>query len=268
MNIRKVFSIDIGSTYTKGALFALNGRASRVLAQDKSPTTPRDLLVLYAGNAKQQDEIRELLKNKTLVVTENLLPEIGRLNIEPARAAIHEIFMKRIVAGKGLAKVAAMSSAPLKPTPRAVFDLLATLPQTAPEWDDLILIDLGGATTDFYSCTESFTGKDAAVLRGMEEPKLKRTVEGDLGLRLSARAVYESAGGRFQRRLAGEAVAPVLAGLKKSSRGSLLRRSSSGCGGREPWGVLPKAAAPPSKTFPAGDPPVLFNLKSPAGRIK
>lgn len=163
-------------------------------------------IVLYAGNAKQQDEMGRLLSGMPLVITENIMPEIGRLNIEPARAAVHEIFMKRIVAGRGLAEAAALCAGPLKPTPLAVFELAGALSGAGQEWSDLVLIDPGGATTDLYSCTESYVAEDAVVLRGLKEPRLKRSVEGDLGLRISARAVFDSASEWFQGRLADSSI--------------------------------------------------------------
>jgi uncharacterized protein (TIGR01319 family) len=60
---------------------------------------------------------------------------------------------------------------------------------------------MGGATTDFYSFTESFRGGDSILLRGLREPKLKRTVEGDLGLRVSAEALFKSEKAFFESRL-------------------------------------------------------------------
>ena len=53
-----------------------------------------------------------------------------------------------------------------------------------------MLIDMGGATTDVYSASAN-TLSDT-VLHGVPEPFVKRTVEGDLGMRVSAVVVGES----------------------------------------------------------------------------
>jgi len=59
-------------------------------------------------------------------------------------------------------------------------------------WDRFCVIDLGGATTDVYSVGESFWGEEGVVLKGLREPWVKRTVEGDLGIRVSAAALWDT----------------------------------------------------------------------------
>jgi uncharacterized protein (TIGR01319 family) len=148
--------------------------------------------IIYAGNRSLQDAVVELLAGKELVAVENVMPEVGEMNIEPAREAIRRIFLERIVQGKGLAKLVRRIGAQPKPTPLAVYELVRILPAVCPVWRDFCVLDIGGATTDFYSHTESFHGGPAVVLRGLLEPRLKKTVEGDLGLRVSAPALFES----------------------------------------------------------------------------
>jgi uncharacterized protein (TIGR01319 family) len=148
--------------------------------------------ILYAGNASIRDEVRRILGAKDLAVADNVMPEVGRLDIEPARSRIRELFLARIVEGRGLARVSAETRCDPKPTPLAVYELVAALAREIPEWDDLCLVDMGGATTDVYSSTESFVGGAGRVLRGIREPRLTRTVEGDLGLRVSAASAAES----------------------------------------------------------------------------
>ncbi len=147
---------------------------------------------LYAGNASIHDEVRGILGAKDLTVTENLMPEVGRLELEPARECIRALFLARIVEGRGLARVRAETGCDPKPTPLAVYELVAALARELPGWDDLCLLDMGGATTDVYSHTESFAGGEGRVLRGIREPRLTRTVEGDLGMRVSAAAAAHS----------------------------------------------------------------------------
>lgn len=149
--------------------------------------------ILYAGNASIRGEVRRILASKDLAVADNVMPEVGRLDIEPARSKIRELFLERIVEGRGLARVSAETRCDAKPTPLAVYELVAAIAREIPGWDGLCLVDMGGATTDVYSSTESFTGGDGRVLRGIREPRLTRTVEGDLGLRVSAANAAESA---------------------------------------------------------------------------
>lgn len=157
--------------------------------------------IVYAGNRAVAEEAINIMKSREVIVTENLMPEIGQVNIEPAREKIREIFLKRIVVGRGLAEIVELFGAQPKPTPLAVFELISAIPEFYPEWSDLAAIDIGGATTDFYSNTESYLETDTVVLKGIREPKVKRTVEGDLGMRVSARSLFETGQDYLQDRL-------------------------------------------------------------------
>lgn len=148
-----------------------------------------DGTLIYAGNALLADEVRQTLAHKRLVVTANVMPEFGRFNGEPAREAIRSIFLQTIVQGKGLDRLAALTGTEPVPTPRAMFDLVGAIADHCPDWREFIAIDLGGATTDVYSCAPAFRGGEGLRLRGLVEPERKRSVEGDLGLRISASAL-------------------------------------------------------------------------------
>jgi uncharacterized protein (TIGR01319 family) len=71
------------------------------------------------------------------------------------------------------------------PTPAAVFEaarLLAEGAGTEPGLGELLLVDVGGATTDVYSVATGAPTRADVRLLGLAEPRAKRTVEGDLGL--------------------------------------------------------------------------------------
>ena len=152
--------------------------------------------IIYAGNRTLAEEIEEIFdgSGKNLVVTENLMPEIGQVNPEPARAVIRQAFLDQIVSGKGLSQIVAAVGVTPKPTPLAMYELVGALGEANVSDNDpgLVLIDMGGATTDVYSYCPSFAGELGVVLRGIKEPTLKRSVEGDLGMRVSAKSVIDS----------------------------------------------------------------------------
>ena len=52
-------------------------------------------------------------------ILNNVMPEVGKLNIEPARQAIRELFIRRIVIAKGISKIQDRVSVCM-PTPDAV----------------------------------------------------------------------------------------------------------------------------------------------------
>lgn len=155
--------------------------------------------ILYAGNKDATDEAEDTLRaaGKDIVVAENVLPELGRLNVEPARSAIREVFMRRIVEAKGIHRARELVGDILMPTPMAVLDAATLLAQgTAdePGLGDLLVVDVGGATTDVHSVAHGAPSDASWLPRGLPEPYAKRTVEGDLGLRVNAASIIEAAG--------------------------------------------------------------------------
>jgi hypothetical protein len=82
-----------------------------------------------------------------------------------------------------------MVNGPIIPTPGAVMECTKLLYDCL---GDLIVLDVGGATTDLHSvATES---DNVARIMIAPEPKAKRTVEGDLGVYVNRMKVIESIG--------------------------------------------------------------------------
>jgi uncharacterized protein (TIGR01319 family) len=52
-------------------------------------------------------------------------------------------------------------------------------------------VDIGGATTDVYTMHQRLPVSDNAMVRGLPDPLIKRTVEGDLGVRFNAASVID-----------------------------------------------------------------------------
>ena len=155
--------------------------------------------VVVAGNREAADEAAGLLKaaGKPVTVTENVMPEFGTLNVEPARDAIRQVFIERIVHAKGIDRAEEMFDAVLMPTPAAVLEgarLLSEGLDNAPGLGPLVVIDVGGATTDVHSVASGEPTAEGVIPHGLPEPHLKRTVEGDLGMRINAPVIAEAVG--------------------------------------------------------------------------
>jgi len=155
--------------------------------------------IVVAGNKVCADSVAHILDGagKEITVTENVMPELGRLHVDPARAAIREVFMEKIVEAKGLSAARRMVDGILMPTPAAVLRASRLLAQGTGDEEglgDMMVVDVGGATTDVHSLATGEPTKPGIVVRGLAEPYAKRTVEGDLGLRHSAVSLWETAG--------------------------------------------------------------------------
>ena len=147
--------------------------------------------VLYAGNAQNQGAIRSIFEqaNVPVYITENVYPRLDALNIEPVRRVIHAAFEKHIVSAPGMEHIRDLVTGSILPTPGAVMEAAMLLYE---EIGDLVVLDIGGATTDVHSVTQG--SDEIAQLLTAPEPFNKRTVEGDLGLFVNAHHLVEQIG--------------------------------------------------------------------------
>lgn len=162
--------------------------------------------IVIAGNTEVAEEAADILSDFDVTVTENVMPQVNVLNADPARREIRRLFMERITHAKGLDEVSATIGPVLTPTPDAVLQaarLLSLGTANRRGMGDLLLVDIGGATTDIHSVGKgkpaspviSIDGRESELrIEGLQEPLDKRTVEGDLGMRYSAWSLYESVG--------------------------------------------------------------------------
>jgi uncharacterized protein (TIGR01319 family) len=157
-------------------------------------TAALDAHFVVACNAQVAAEAATILRGSGAgaEVAANVMPKLGELEIESAREAILRVFLEHVIGGKGLSAGTAFERMVKMPTPEAVLQatrLLARGTATLPGVGDVLVIDVGGATTDIHS---DRVGEVATP--GIEDPLLPppatiRTVEGDLGLRSGAAGI-------------------------------------------------------------------------------
>jgi len=145
-------------------------------------------IVVYGGNSVVCSDAQELLEAAGFKVrlTNNVYPSIDELDIVPARAVIHDAFEEHITHAPGMERIGEVVNGKILPTPGAV---LIAAERLAAEVGDLVVVDVGGATTDVHSVTDG--SPEVAALMLEPQPHSKRTVEGDLGTYVSAQHVVE-----------------------------------------------------------------------------
>lgn len=154
--------------------------------------------VVVAGNVDGRDDaVHELVsRGRRVFVAANVLPRIGVLDPEPARAAIREVFIRHVIGGKGLTRGSALGRMIRAATPDVVLsgvEVLADGGPGVPGAGEVVVVDVGGATTDVYSALTP-TGEDASLRKDVVQTLWRaRTVEGDLGMRWNAAGVVEAA---------------------------------------------------------------------------
>lgn len=147
--------------------------------------------VIYAGNSSAAKSVSSTLgaAGLNVRVVPNVYPDIDRLHIEPTRKAIQEVFEAHITEAPGMQGIRQIINKQLRPTPGAVMEAAQLVYE---EVGDVLVFDVGGATTDVHSVTAGSEENQKLALA--PEPLAKRTVEGDLGVYVNARQVAKLIG--------------------------------------------------------------------------
>jgi uncharacterized protein (TIGR01319 family) len=154
--------------------------------------------IVLAGNAEAAEEASETLtgRGRTVSSVANVLPRIGVLEPRPARAAIRDVFIRHVIGGKGLSCGKEFAAMVRAATPDVVLAGLEALTDGGSGVDgagDVLVVDIGGATTDVYSVVTP-EGEDAGLCKDVVETMWRaRTVEGDLGMRWNAPGIVTAA---------------------------------------------------------------------------
>lgn len=163
--------------------------------------------VIYAGNEDIQEDVRNIFERAgvDIRVTPNVMPEVNHYNIEAVNEAIRDLFQTVIIRGKGFDVIEEYMSAKFIPTPRACFlgiNLLARGYDSEPGLGNIMALDIGGCTTDFYvnvldNPLYTYPGDDPkkkvkrTILKTPNTPKAFRRVEGKYGLAYNAENLME-----------------------------------------------------------------------------
>jgi uncharacterized protein (TIGR01319 family) len=156
--------------------------------------------VVLAGNAEARDEASHELvsRRRTVIAVDNVLPRIGVLEPRPARSAIRDVFITHVIGGKGLSRGKEFAAMVRAATPDVVLAGVEVLADGSPAdgiagAGDVLVVDIGGATTDVYSVITP-EGEDAGLRKEVVETLWRaRTVEGDLGMRWNAPGIVTAA---------------------------------------------------------------------------
>lgn len=162
----------------------------------------KNIPIIVSGNTATYLKLREIFKDieNEVYFVSNLMPDVNRIEPEEVRSKIREVFMKKIVSAKGMEDVESRIDEILMPTPTAVLyaaKLISDGINGNLGMGSTVIIDIGGATTDVHSVSEPIDENYNYYYDDLPEPYVKRTVEGDLGMRYSAISAYEADGKEF-----------------------------------------------------------------------
>lgn len=131
---------------------------------------------IYAGNHQAAPMIKDMISSDfELYSLPNLRPTLTEENLKPTQEKVQELFMQRVMErAPGYAKVKDSVAAEILPTPLGVLSSLTRL-----KGQNVLLFDIGGATTDVFSRINGH---------------LQRTVSANLGMSYSMLNVLKESG--------------------------------------------------------------------------
>ena len=154
--------------------------------------------VVVAGNVEAQDEVAALLAaaGTPYVLADNVVPQIGVLAPGSARAAIRAMFLEHVIGGKDLSSSDDFAAMVCGATPDVVLTAVELLARGVDAdragAGDVVVVDVGGATTDVYSVVEVDPEDSGLSREVVATVPASRTVEGDLGMRWTAGSTIEA----------------------------------------------------------------------------
>ena len=126
-----------------------------------------ELPIVYAGNTKATGFIKEIFdKEYALSCIENIRPVLEVENVEPARNAIHELFMEHVMShAPGYGKLMKWTDIDIMPTPAGEGMAIQMIAKNF--HSDTIGVGLGGATTNIYSIIDDRFVRSVSANLGM-----------------------------------------------------------------------------------------------------
>jgi len=166
-NLRPDMILMAGGT-DGGTISHVVNMAELIKSADPKPRlgSMYQLPIVYAGNKDATDNIRGILGEFALSCIENIRPVLEVENTEPARRAIHELFMEHVMShAPGYDKLMKWTDVDIMPTPAGegiAMQLIADRYQR-----NVIGVGLGGATTNIYSIFDKRFVRSVSANLGM-----------------------------------------------------------------------------------------------------
>ncbi|MGQ9679744.1 MAG: glutamate mutase L [Candidatus Bathyarchaeia archaeon] len=137
------------------------------------------LPIIYAGNKAIRNQVEEMMgKDFALTIVDNIRPSLEVENTEPARRAVHELFMEHVMShAPGYTKLMKWTDIDIMPTPAGEGLAMQLIASSFNK--NVLGVGLGGATTNVYSIVDG---------------RFVRSVSANLGMSYSVTNVMKEAG--------------------------------------------------------------------------
>jgi uncharacterized protein (TIGR01319 family) len=155
---------------TDGGAVAGVVRLAELLALSKPEPKFRQTMkipLVYCGNKEAREFVKEVLEDSfDIHIVDNVRPSMEELNTEPARNEVHRLFMENVMErAPGYSELKDYVVSDILPTPSGVDNILRLY--SAHTQESVLMMDMGGATTDIFSCITGEYSRTVAANTGM-----------------------------------------------------------------------------------------------------
>ena len=154
--------------YDNGAIAGVVNMAQLVaFSKPKPKFGDGKLPLVFCGNPQVRSFITGMLGDLfSLSFAENIRPDGLTFNLKPAISEVHRLFMDHVMQmAPGYSRLSEMTTSPIIPTPAGVDRILERY--TSHIKGNVVLADMGGATTDIFSNIRSGFQRTVAANTGM-----------------------------------------------------------------------------------------------------
>jgi len=155
---------------TDGGAVAGVVRLAELLALSKPQPKFRQTMkipLIFCGNTYARTFIRDVLEDSfDIHIVDNVRPSLTELNTEPARNEVHRLFMDNVMErAPGYSELKNYVVSDILPTPSGVENILKLYSNHVDT--SVLMMDMGGATTDIFSCITGEYSRTVAANTGM-----------------------------------------------------------------------------------------------------
>ncbi|MCK5117733.1 MAG: glutamate mutase L [Candidatus Aegiribacteria sp.] len=123
--------------------------------------------LIFCGNTFAREFISDVLEDSfDIHIVDNVRPSLTELNTEPARNEVHRLFMENVMErAPGYSELKNYVVSDILPTPVGVENILRLYSSHVET--SVLMMDMGGATTDIFSCITGEYSRTVAANTGM-----------------------------------------------------------------------------------------------------
>ncbi len=137
--------------------------------QSSASTNQHKIPLVYAGNKDAQPYLEDIVHSSIqLICVDNVRPSVEKESLDHVHEVIQELFLQHAMSSvPGFGDLASWAQDRIKPTPVSIGEILGQM--ASKSGDNIMAVDIGGATTDVFSFLNGQFFRSASANAGMSK---------------------------------------------------------------------------------------------------